>query len=102
MSGAKDPLRLKISDSHYLGEKAYIILRDAIIAGEFAPGEWISERQLSERMGVSTSPIKHALKRLEYDGLVQNVPRRGRKVADVAVALRKYVYWSGSRRSARD
>lgn len=87
MSRAKDPLKLKISDSHYLGEKAYIILRDAIIAGEFAPGEWISERQLSERMGVSTSPIKHALKRLEYDGLVQNVPRRGRKVADVAVAL---------------
>ena len=87
MSGAKDPLKLKISESHYLGEKAYFLLRDAIIKGEFAPGEWVSERQLSERMGVSTSPIKHALKRLEYDGLVQNVPRKGRKVADFAVAL---------------
>jgi DNA-binding GntR family transcriptional regulator len=83
----RDPLRLKVDNSHYLGEKAYMMLRDAILNGEFEPGEWISERQLSERMGVSTSPVKHALKRLEYDGLVINVPRKGRKVANFSAAI---------------
>jgi DNA-binding GntR family transcriptional regulator len=82
-----DPLKLEIDDTVYLGERAYLMLREAIIDGEFSPGEWVSERQLSERMGVSTSPIKNALKRLEYDGLVVNVPRRGRKVADFIMAL---------------
>lgn len=53
------------------------ILRGAIIAGQFGPDEKLNERQLAERFGVSTTPIKEALRQLEAEGLVQALPRRG-------------------------
>lgn len=53
------------------------ILRAAIIGGKFAPDEKINERQLAEQFGVSTTPIKEALRQLESEGLVQALPRRG-------------------------
>lgn len=53
------------------------ILRGAIIAGRFAPDEKVNERQLAEQFGVSTTPIKEALRQLEAEGLVQALPRRG-------------------------
>jgi DNA-binding GntR family transcriptional regulator len=53
------------------------ILRGAIIAGRFAPDEKVNERQLAEQFGVSTTPIKEALRQLEAEGLVEALPRRG-------------------------
>lgn len=53
------------------------ILRGAILAGRFAPDEKVNERQLAEQFGVSTTPIKEALRQLEAEGLVQALPRRG-------------------------
>lgn len=53
------------------------ILRAAIVGGKFAPDEKINERQLAEQFGVSTTPIKEALRQLESEGLVQTLPRRG-------------------------
>jgi len=52
-------------------------LREAIIAGRFQPGEKLNERQLASELGVSTTPIKEALQRLQVDGLVRIEPRRG-------------------------
>ncbi|MCO5731335.1 GntR family transcriptional regulator [Rhizobium sp. SSA_523] len=52
-------------------------LRAAIIAGKFAPDEKVNERQLAEQFGVSTTPIKEALRQLESEGLVEALPRRG-------------------------
>ena len=52
-------------------------LREAIIAGRFAPGEKLNERQLAAELGVSTTPVKEALQRLQIDGLVRIEPRRG-------------------------
>ena len=39
-----------------LGEQAYNMLKKAIIAGEFQPGEWLSEDQLTDTLGVSRTP----------------------------------------------
>src|SRR5215471_14672664 len=52
-------------------------LREAIIAGRFRPGEKLNERQLAAELGVSTTPVKEALQRLQIDGLVRIEPRRG-------------------------
>ncbi|WP_082477461.1 GntR family transcriptional regulator [Rhizobium sp. Leaf371] len=52
-------------------------LRTAIIGGRFAFGQKLNERQLAEQLGVSTTPIKEALRQLESDGLVETQPRRG-------------------------
>ncbi|PSS64577.1 GntR family transcriptional regulator [Ensifer sp. NM-2] len=53
------------------------ILRGAILAGRFTPDEKVNERQLAEQFGVSTTPVKEALRLLEAEGLVQSLPRRG-------------------------
>lgn len=52
-------------------------MRAAIISGRFAPGEKVNERALAEQFGVSTTPIKEALRQLETEGLVEALPRRG-------------------------
>lgn len=52
-------------------------LRLAIIAGRFAPGERLTERALAEELGVSTTPLKEALRNLEAEGLIEVLPRRG-------------------------
>lgn len=52
-------------------------LRDAILAGRFQPGDRLVERELVERMGVSRTPIREALRMLELEGLVTTIPYRG-------------------------
>jgi len=52
-------------------------LREAIIAGRFADGERVNERELAKDLGVSTTPVKEALRQLETEGLVRTEPRRG-------------------------
>lgn len=52
-------------------------LRSAIIAGHFAPGDRLIERELCERMGVSRTSIREALRHLEAEQLIQVEPRRG-------------------------
>lgn len=55
----------------------YLRLRDALIEHEYAPGESMREVALSTRYGVSKTPIREALVRLEHDGLVEIAPYRG-------------------------
>ncbi len=64
-----------------VAEQVYRLIRDAIAAGRLAPRARLSERELSASFGVSTSPIKAALKRLEQEGMVVTQPRRGTWVA---------------------
>src|SRR5215217_292990 len=52
-------------------------LRDAIVAGKFNDGERLHERELAREMGVSTTPLKEALRQLEAEGLVRTEARRG-------------------------
>ncbi|MBT2734616.1 GntR family transcriptional regulator [Bacillus sp. ISL-7] len=52
-------------------------IREAIVTGEYEPGQKLSEMALSEHFQVSRTPIREALKQLEREGLVEIIPRVG-------------------------
>jgi DNA-binding GntR family transcriptional regulator len=60
-----------------LREHVHDALRSAIVAGRLRSGERLNERALSAQLGVSTTPVKEALRRLESEGLVRTEARRG-------------------------
>ena len=60
-------------------------IRQAIISGVFNPGERLMEIQLAEEMGVSRTPVREAIRKLELEGLVVMIPRRGTYVADISI-----------------
>lgn len=64
-----------------LADQAYDALREAIINGELAPGEKITERGLAARLSVSPTPVREALRRLEQDQLVQRTGPRAVQVS---------------------
>ncbi|MDA8195011.1 MAG: GntR family transcriptional regulator [Thermaerobacter sp.] len=61
-------------------EVAYRHLRDLILTGYFLPGQWLRERELTELIGVSRTPIREALRTLEQDQLVIAESRRGFRI----------------------
>jgi DNA-binding GntR family transcriptional regulator len=62
---------------------AYLKLRDWIIEGSFPPGMQLRDKELAERLGVSRTPIREALLRLEDEGLVQTKPNRSTLVSSI-------------------
>jgi len=64
-------------------EKAYIHLRDRIIQGSLRPGERLSDRELAKNLGVSRTPIREALRRLERDGFVEQHALGGVRIIDL-------------------
>ncbi|HHW62093.1 MAG TPA: GntR family transcriptional regulator [Syntrophomonadaceae bacterium] len=60
-------------------------IRDAIIKGTLKPGERLMEIQLAEELGVSRTPVREALRKLELEGFIVMVPRKGAYVADLSV-----------------
>lgn len=52
-------------------------IREDILNNKYAAGEKIVEAKLAEELGVSRTPVREALKQLELDGLVDNIPNRG-------------------------
>jgi DNA-binding GntR family transcriptional regulator len=57
-----------------------LVIEEAIVSGELAPGTLLRQEQLSERLGVSRTPIREALRRLDALGLVEFHPNRGVRV----------------------
>jgi len=68
-----------------LREIVFETLREAIIRGDLAPGERLMEMQLAEEMGVSRTPVREAIRKLELEGFVAMVPRKGAYVADYTI-----------------
>ncbi|BBY26896.1 GntR family transcriptional regulator [Mycolicibacterium sediminis] len=66
-----------------LREQAYVSLRDAIISGTLAPGEKLRDPELENWLGVSRTPIREALARLEAAGLVHTLPGRSTVVSTI-------------------
>jgi DNA-binding GntR family transcriptional regulator len=75
-----------VGDSRLLREKVYDQLRAEIIGCVLAPGLEIRENDLAQRFGISKSPVRDALMRLENEGLVITLPRQGYRVAPVPLA----------------
>lgn len=59
------------------GEVAYQRLHDAIRSGEFTPGDRLREIDVAERLSLSRTPVREALRKLESDGIVEHRPRIG-------------------------
>lgn len=75
------PAQLGLHKRTLLRDDVYLSLRDAIVNGTFAPGERLKDPELEEWLGVSRTPIREALLRLERAGLVQSQPGRSTIVA---------------------
>lgn len=58
-------------------------LRDMIVSGEMPAGSKVNEAELCERLGISRTPLREALKVLASEGLIQLVPRHGARVAQI-------------------
>ena len=67
-----------------LRDVVFNTLRRAILKGELKPGERLMEIALAERLGVSRTPVREAMRKLELEGLVVMIPRRGAQVAKIS------------------
>ena len=76
----------KVNMDEYLPLRDVVFktLRQAILRGELEPGERLMEIQLAERLGVSRTPIREAIRKLELEGLVLMIPRKGAEVAKIS------------------
>jgi DNA-binding GntR family transcriptional regulator len=61
-------------------ERAYAVIRTRILSGDFSRGERLREEELAQLAGVSRTPIREALRRLDAEGLVEFLPNRGASV----------------------
>ena len=68
-----------------LRDLVFITLREAILQGKLEPGERLMEIALAEQLGVSRTPIREAIRKLELEGLVTNIPRKGAMVAEITL-----------------
>ncbi len=66
-----------------LRDVVFHTLREAILKGELQPGERLMEIKLANRMGVSRTPVREAIRMLELEGLVIMIPRKGAQVAQI-------------------
>jgi DNA-binding GntR family transcriptional regulator len=74
-----------LSTGPTLADQAYRALREEIISGDLKPGERLTERHLAGRLGVSPTPIREALQRLEHEHLIQRTDTRRILVAEPSV-----------------
>jgi DNA-binding GntR family transcriptional regulator len=63
-----------------LGDEVFARLGEAILDGQLAPGERLRDHELAQRLGVSRTPVREALQRLERTGLVEVSPNRYTRV----------------------
>ena len=67
-----------------LSELAYESIKAQILSCKIRPGERINIDQYSENLGVSTTPVREALSKLQQEGLVQYIPRTGWKTSRIS------------------
>jgi DNA-binding GntR family transcriptional regulator len=68
-----------------LRDRAYRMVRDAIVTGELPPGAVIRDVELAERVGLSRTPVREALARLADDGLVESKPHSWTRVTPLGL-----------------
>lgn len=78
-----DNLQLNMDEFLPLRDVVFHTLRKGILTGELKPGERLMEIHLANRLGVSRTPIREAIRKLELEGLVTMIPRRGAEVAQI-------------------
>ncbi len=79
----QDNLQIQMNNFLPLRDVVFNTLRQAILTGELKPGERLMEIHLANKLGVSRTPIREAIRKLELEGLVTMIPRRGAEVAQI-------------------
>ena len=83
---------IKIDSYQPLRETVCEALREAIRNGVLEPGERLMEVQLADELGISRTPVREAIRKLEQEGYVIMVPRRGTYVSSVSVSDVKEIF----------
>ena len=81
----KEDMRLDATSNLPLREVVFLRLRQAILQGDLQPGERLMEILLADQLGVSRTPVREAIRKLELEGLVSMKPRRGAEVASITI-----------------
>ena len=76
--------KLNLDNYKRLRDVVFENLRGAILEGKLKSGQRLMEVQLAEQLGVSRTPIREAIRKLELEGLVLMLPRKGAYVADMS------------------
>lgn len=76
-------MQMNVDEFLPLRDVVFNTLRQAILTGELKPGERLLEIHLANKLGVSRTPIREAIRKLELEGLVIMIPRRGAEVAQI-------------------
>ena len=76
----------------YARQYAYETLRERILTCRYAPGELLNETALGEKLGVSRTPVREALGRLERESLVEILPKIGVRVTELSIADINEIY----------
>ncbi|WP_206808591.1 GntR family transcriptional regulator [Paradesulfitobacterium ferrireducens] len=82
----------KIGSDVSLSEKAYLVIKNAILNNKLKPKEILSEEALAAELGISRTPLRSALKKLSFEGLVVINPGRNAMVADLSFEDAKKVF----------
>jgi DNA-binding GntR family transcriptional regulator len=75
-----------------LAERAYVHLREEIIGVRLAPGTLLREDDLIQRLGIGRTPVREAVQRLQRDGFVTVLPRRGTLVSEISITDLAAIY----------
>ena len=67
-------------------------LREAILRGEIAPGEWLRQEEIATRFELSPTPVREAFRRLESDGLIDRIPHQGVRVPAYTLDIAREYY----------
>ena len=86
------PINSKPINHFSMREEVFNTLLTWIMEGELRPGEKILDKELAENMGVSRTPVREALRRLEDKGLVESSANRWTRVAQVSVKEPEMIY----------
>lgn len=76
--------KIKVTEYKPLRDLVFDTLREAIMTGKLKPNERIMEVNLAETLGVSRTPVREAIRKLELEGLVTMHPRKGAYISDIS------------------
>lgn len=82
----EESMKMNVDEYLPLRDVVFNTLRQAILTGDFLPGERLMEITLAKRLGVSRTPVREAIRKLELEGLVDMIPRKGAAVARITVS----------------
>ena len=81
-----ESFQLQMTEYLPLRDVVFQTLRQAILRGELKPGERLMEIHLAQKLGVSRTPVREAIRKLELEGLVLMIPRKGAVVAEITIS----------------